>query len=234
MIFGLTKAKAHDKLQRAFASGDFADAIDAYSKLIKKTPSDHELFNNLGIAYMEAGLLPQSVEAFREANRLLPACAHLNNLGSALLRQKDNQEARAAFEEARRLDPTDPKPWYNITVALREEGRPEDAYRELLEFLRVHPTHGNGLNDLGCHHLDQGETTDAINCFTKAVDSDPAALSPRLNLIRSLCDAGQYPDATPHLEALARYGLNVTVSVENGQVLIGINGSEFYRGETHA
>ena len=231
MIFGLTKAKANAILERAFASGDFTAAIDAYTGLIKKTPSDHELFNNLGVACMESGLLLQSIEAFREANRLLPACAHLNNLGRALLAQKDFEGARAAFADARKLDPADPKPWYNITVSLREEGRPEDAYHELLEFLRAHPRHVNGMNDLGCHHLDRGETADAINCFTKAVDNDPSVLSPRLNLIRSLCDAGQYPDATPHLETLARSGLNVRVQVENGLVEIDINGSAFYRGK---
>jgi cytochrome c-type biogenesis protein CcmH/NrfG len=231
MIFGLTKDKAHAKLHRAFETGDFADAIDAYNKLIKKDPSDYELFNNLGMAYMESGLLPESVEAFREANRLLPACAHFSNLGSALLRQKDYEGARAAFAEARKLDPDDPKPWFNITVSLREEGRQEDAHRELLEFLGAHPTHANGLSDLGCYHLDRGETGEGIDCLTKAVDNNPTALNPRLNLIQALCDTGRYPDATPHLEALARSGLKVKVHTEGETVAIDINGSPFYRGK---
>ncbi len=231
MIFGLTKDKAHTRLQQAFETGDFTAAIDAYNKLIKKNPSDYELFNNLGMAYKESGRLPESIEAFREANRLMPACAHLNNLGSALLQQNDFEGARAAFADARKLDPTDPKPWFNMTVALREEGRLEDAYRELREFLGAHPTHANGLGDLGCYHLDRGETAEAIDCFTKAVDNNPNALGPRLNLIRTLCDAGQYPDATPHLDLLARSGFKVRVNVEKGLIEIDINGSPFYRGE---
>lgn len=230
MIFGLTKDKAHTKLQRAFDTGDFTDAIDAYKKLIKKGPSDHELFNNLGMAYLESGRLSESIEAFREANRLMPACAHLSNLGSALLQQKDFQGARTAFADARKLDPTDPKPWFNMTVTLREEGRSEDAYRELLEFLGVHPTHANGLGDLGCYQLDRGETAEAIDSFTKALDNNQNALGPRLNLIRTLCDAGRYPDATPHLDMLARSGFNVKVYTEGETVAIDINGSPFYRG----
>ena len=230
MIFGLTKDKAHAKLQRAFETGDFAAAIDAYTRLIKKDPTDHELFNNLGMACMESGRLPESIEAFREANRLRPACAHLSNLGSALLRQKDFEGARGAFEDARKLDPADPKPWFNITVALREEGRPEDAYRELKEFLGAHPTHANGLSDLGCYHLDRGETAEAIGCFTKVVDANPAALPARLNLIQALCDTGRHQDATPHLEALAGLGFKIRVNVENGRVEIDINGAPFYRG----
>lgn len=234
MIFGLTKDKAHAKLHRAFETGDFTDAIDAYNKLIKKDPSDHELFNNLGMAYMESGLLPESIEAFREANRLLPACAHFSNLGSALLRQKDYEGARAAYAEARKLDPHDPKPWFNITVSLREEGRQEDAHRELLEFLDAHPTHANGLSDLGCYYLDRGETAQAIDCFTKAIDNDPNALSARLNFIRLLCDMGVYANATPHLDALARAGFQVKVYTEGETVAIDINGSPFYRGKTQA
>jgi tetratricopeptide (TPR) repeat protein len=229
MIFGLTKAKANSKLQRAFASRNFSDAIAAYRKLISKTPTDHELFNNLGIAYMESGALNESIESFNNANRLLPACTHYNNLGRALLERKEYDAARDAFDKGRELDAADPQPWYNITVSLREEERLDEAHQELLDFLRSHPMHGNGLNDLGCHHLDRGETDDAIQCFTKAVDSDPAAVSARLNLIRSLCDAKRYPDATPHLETLAQQGLNVQVHADNDQVSIDLNGSPFYR-----
>ena len=230
MFFGITKEKANAKLQRAFATRNFADAIEAYRKLIAKNPKDHELFNNLGVAYLESDALTESIEAFQKANLLLPACVHFNNLGRALLERKQYQSAREAFAKGRELDATDPMPWYNITVSLRNEGRTEEAQRELVEFLKAHPAHANGLNDMGCHYLDCGETDEALKCFKKAVAIDPAALSARLNLIRLLCDSNQYPDATPHLEILAKQGLNVRVHADKkNMVSIDINGSPFYR-----
>lgn len=229
MIFGLTKSKANAKFQRAFATRDFTDAIASYRKLITKTPTDHELFNNLGVAYLESGALAESIEAFHNANRLMPACAHYNNLGRALLARKEFDAARAAFEKGRELDPGDPRPWYNITVSLRDEGLREDSHRELRAFLQAHPTHGNGLNDLGCHYLELGETSAATQCFTEAVTSDPGAVSARLNLIRLLCDAKRYPEATPHLETLAKQGMHVRVHAENEIVSIDLNGTPFYR-----
>ena len=227
MIFGITKAKANTKLQRAFATRDFAGAIAAYRKVIAKTPRDHELFNNLGVAYLESGELAESIKAFHNANELFPACTHYNNLGRALLQRKEYTSARDAFAKARDLDAADPQPWYNITVSFREEGRQDEAHRELLDFLRTHPTHGNGLNDLGCYHLDRGETDEAMTCFTKAIDSDPAALSARLNLIRLLCDTKQYPSVMPHLEALAQQGIQVRVRAEKELVSIYLNDSLF-------
>lgn len=218
MFFGITKAKANAKLQQAFASGDFSDAIAAYCKLIAKTPGDHELFNNLGIAYLESGALAESIEAFRTANRILPSCAHFNNLGRALLKRKDFDAARKAFLQSRAMDPKDPKPWYNTIVALREEGQLEIAFRELVEFLRVHPKHANALNDLGCAHLDRGEPRHALDCFSRAVNNDPTALSARLNLIRLLCDMKRYPESTGHLDILAKQGFQVRVHANQDMV----------------
>lgn len=230
MFFGLTKAKANAKLQRAFATRNFADAIEAYRKMIVKNPNDHELFNNLGVAYLESGALSESVEAFQKANLILPACVHFNNLGRALLERKQYQAAREAFAKGRELDASDPQPWYNITVALRNEGRTDEAQVELIEFLQANPTHANGLNDIGCHYLDLGETDEAMKCFKKAVVVDPFGISARLNLIRLLCDSKQYPEATPHLEILAKQGLNIRVHADkNNMVSIDINGAPFYR-----
>lgn len=228
-FFGVTKEKANKKLQRAFTTGDFSDAIAAFRKLIAKTPDDHELYNNLGTACLESGLLDESIQAFSAANELCPASMHYNNLGRALLQRKDFSSARAAFEKARQLDAKDPKPWYNLTVLLREQGRAEDSFRELKNFLRVHTTHANGLNDLACHHLDRGQTGDAIRCFAEALDHDPALWTARLNLIRQLCDASRFPEAKPHLEMLAQQGMNVRVHAENGNVAIDLNGAPFYR-----
>lgn len=229
MFFRLTKEKANKKLQRAFANRDFADVIDEYRKLIAKSPYDHELFNNLGIAYMESGALSESIETFHNANRLLPTSIHFNNLGRALLEDAQYEAARIAFARGRELDPADSQPWYNTTVALRKENRHDEAHRELLEFLRKHSTHANGLNDLGCYHIDRGETEHAIQCFTQAVSNHPSAFPARLNLIRLLCDIKRHPDARPHLEALAKQGFNVRVHAENDIVSIDLNGTPFYR-----
>ena len=114
-------------------------------------------------------------------------------------------------------------------MTLREAGRIEDARLERITLLRVHSTHVNGLNDLGCDHWDRGETEDALNCFTTAVNGAPTALSARLNLIRLLCDTKRHVDAKPHLETLARQGLDVRVQGSAEAISIDINGSPFYR-----
>ena len=229
MFFGITKAKANAQLQRSFATRNFIKAITLYRKLIAKSPNDHELIHDLGVAYLESGALSEAVAAFHDANRLLPASRHYNNLGRALLALRDYDAAMAAFAKARELDPADPQPWYNLTVLLRDRGRREEAHQELRNFLQAHPTHANGLNDLGCWHLDRRETSDAIVCFEQAIANAPDAPPPRLNLIRVLCDAKRFPETTPHLDWLARQGNKVVVGTHNGEVQIDVNGTPLYR-----
>ena len=46
-----------------------------------------------------------------------------------------------------------------------------------------------------------------------------------------LCEKGNFPDSTEHLEYLAKQGAHVEVAAEDGQAKISINGSIFFEGK---
>lgn len=230
MFFSLTKEKANAKLNHAFLNGDFKPAIAAYQKLILKDNSDHELFNDLGVAYLESGNISESVKALKKATQLSDTCINWNNYGRALLKHKFFSESRVAFSKARALDSKDPQPWYNIVVSLREEGLLSDSLEELKSFLLTFKNHCSGQSDLGCHYLEQEKISEAILCFEHAIASNQSALPPRLNLIRLLCDQGRYPESMKHLEAIAKLGMQVKVDSNVNNVTIQLNGQVFYNG----
>ncbi len=47
----------------------------------------------------------------------------------------------------------------------------------------------------------------------------------------TLCDLGRFPEARPHLEALAGMGVPVAVTTDDAHVTITIEGNVFYKGE---
>ncbi len=57
---GLFSKPTKESASRALGSGDFKGAIKRYRRLIKDDASDHELFNDLGVALSGLG---QPVEA---------------------------------------------------------------------------------------------------------------------------------------------------------------------------
>ncbi len=227
---GLFSKPTKESASRASSSGNFKGAIKQYRRLINDDASDHELFNDLGVALLGSGQPAEAAKAFSDANDLRENGIHTNNLGRAHLQMGEYAAARAAFERASTLDPDDLQPGYNLTVCLREQGDMEDSFNALLAFSERHPDHVAAHGDLALHYQDRRDMDRTVSHCERALTLDPGYLPARLNLIRMLCDAGRYPDSLPHLEAVAEQGAKVVVAAEDGQAQISIEGRVFWQG----
>lgn len=227
---GLFSGPTKESASRASSSGNFKGAIKQYRRLIKDDATDHELFNDLGMALLGLGQPEEAAEAFSDANDLQENAIHTNNLGRAHLQVGAYAAARAAFERAAALDPEDPQPVYNLTVCLREQGDMEASFDALLAFTEKHPDHVASHGDLALHYEDRQDMDRAISHCERALALDAEYAPARMNLIRMLCDAGRYPDSLPHLEAMAEQGAEVVVASEDGHTQITIDGRLFWHG----
>jgi len=223
---------SRERAGRALNRGDYSSAIRQYRRLLKRTPSDHELLNDLGVALLEVDRVSEALDCFEQANRLHENATHLNNLGRAFLRQRNFAEAAAAFKRAWKLDPEDPRPWFNLTVCYRLQRKRAEAREELKRFLLAYPAHAGARNDLALQFEAHGDRAVAISHLRRALESDRGCLPARLNIIRILCTMGKGEDATQHLEALADDGYDVRVVEKNGTLEMSLNEVVFYQGKT--
>lgn len=226
----IRKWRARSRFAQAWRAGDWRAAIAAGELLLNETPNDPEILNNLGAALLGAGDAVRAEASFRRANEIRESAIHCNNLGRALLACGRHTEAKAAFRRASELDPSDPQPRYNLTVCLRAEGSLKEAVAELQRFVADFPRYVAGQSDLGCYADERGDREQAVAFFTASLEIAPQYLPARLNLIRVLCDLGRYPEATPHLQALAGGGMQVRVNATGAAVEIDLDGQPFYRG----
>ena len=225
-LFGNTKEGA----AKALRQGDFATAIRRYRKALENNGEDHEMHHNLGIALLESGAAAEAVPCFERANAIRDHAMHWNNLGRAHLAAGNPDAAVAAFNAARKMDPRDPQPRYNLTVCKRLLGQHDAAMDELMAMLVEYPDHAGAHNDLGCYYDDRQEKDKALDQFDRAVKANPNYAPARLNLVRLLCQAQRFPDARPHLEFLAAAGAKVEVAAKDGRMRISVNGKLFYEG----
>ena len=99
-------SKLYQLAREHHKKNEYAEAANAYEKVIELMPNHHEAYNNLGVIYSTLGEHELGVQFINEAIRLAPLASHLhNNLGYALLKQGRNSEAAGAFERALQLDP---------------------------------------------------------------------------------------------------------------------------------
>lgn len=107
---------------------------------VEQNPAAWMAHNNLGLLYMDRGLLAEAESHFRAAIAANPRHYEaLCNLGAVALRRGRLVEARAALEEAVRWQPNLPQAWYNLGRVHERSGdgaRARDAYQRALA---VHP-----------------------------------------------------------------------------------------------
>jgi tetratricopeptide (TPR) repeat protein len=100
------------------ACGKTTDAAETASRLTQLIPQTAAAYDLRGRIDLKRRRFVDAEAFFRQALTLDPANASLiNNLGVALREQNRKEEARAAFEAAWRINPTNPKARKNLFTA---------------------------------------------------------------------------------------------------------------------
>jgi arylsulfatase A-like enzyme/Flp pilus assembly protein TadD len=144
-------------------------------RLLEHLPAtDVDVLNGLGIAYMDAGRLPEAITTFRRIVSLDPTNGFaLQNIASVQLR------------EAEALGPTDAR----RAVRLRE------AEQTVHDALAVDPALSDAYNTLGVILATTGRKPDAIDSWKQAVELDGREFDAMYNLVVHLGEAGRIDEA---------------------------------------
>jgi tetratricopeptide (TPR) repeat protein len=122
------------------ARKDYAAAIKFYRAALQKSPRDGDIFNRVGIAYMQAGDLGEARRAFERALKLNRSFAEAyNNLGVVFFLHRDLKKAIRNYEAALALDDTSASFHSNLGAALFSRKQFERAMREYERALQLDP-----------------------------------------------------------------------------------------------
>lgn len=139
------KAASFDAYQlgiRLARLGRVEEALQAHREAARLWPESGEAWHGIGVALVRLGRLPEAAEAYRQALQRTPDSAVTRyNLGSVLGRMGDHAGALREFHGAVSLDPLDPSFRTDYAIALANNGRPDEAVRELQRVLASHPSH---------------------------------------------------------------------------------------------
>jgi len=123
-------AEQNQAANTLFARGDYRGALTRYRDLQRERDGLHALSVNAGNALHRMQEYPRALTDYGLATRSSEGRVLLNALygrGSTLFRQGKLDEAREAFKDALRADPTDRDSKFNIEVIDRLQGRVPDG-----------------------------------------------------------------------------------------------------------
>ncbi len=131
------------RLAAPVAPDDIQLLIAKVEEHLTENPEDGRGWDVIAPVYLRVGRTTEAAQAYRNAIRLLGATAPRQGaLGEAIFASEGGivtADARTAFEAARALDPSAPGPRFYLAVAAEQEGKPEDAAKELRALLAEAP-----------------------------------------------------------------------------------------------
>lgn len=156
-----------DKLQAKKITVLKDSALEDYKKTV-------EYWFYLGVAYGDAGMYKEAIDAYKQAIRIKPddAKAH-NNLGVAYAESGMYKEAIEAYKQAIRIKPDDAKAHDNLGNAYAESGMHKEAIEAYKQAIRIKPDDAVAHYNLGVAYGKAGKYEEEIEAYKQAIRIKP-------------------------------------------------------------
>ena len=174
--------------------------VDLESKareLLNLHPNAGAVWQVLGLALTRQG--KDALQALKMAAQLLPNDAGVhNNLGNALGRLGQLDEAVASYRRALLLSPDFAEAHNNLGHALLDLGQPDNAAASCRRAVELKPRFAEAHDNLGCALLELGRFDDAVASYRRALELEPGFVETHNNLGLGLLELGRVDDALAH------------------------------------
>jgi len=203
--------------RQAEESGDLATAYACYHAAVGSRENHPDWLYRLGCVCLKTTRFDEARSWFEAGLRLRPGDGRmLTNLGAALDRLGERDQALAAYQRAAFQEDAPAEAFHNLGALYAEEGRTEDAIRAFGEAVSRQPD-ADGYCSLGMVLMSTGDLVMALDNFERAVACDSRYTRGHYYTAICLLKKGRYK------EALHRFDL--VLSQESGLVR-----ANFHRG----
>ena len=179
-----------------FNLGQYAEAIEDYSKAIELDPDLAEAYNNLGLANFALGQNAESIEEFNKAIDLKPDVATgFNNRGFVKSSLGQYAEAIKDYNKAIELDPDLAEAYNNRGVDKLNLGQYAEAIKDYNKAIELDPDFAKAYYDRGLFNYNLGQHAEAIKDYSKAIELEPDFSWAYSNRGVAKLNLGQYAEA---------------------------------------
>ena len=202
----VTFAKTTKRLaDEAFANNDYAKAVDLYTELIEKAPSDSG-YLSLGHAYYKLKDFQRAVQAYTTAAEIQkdsPQAPTLRYLANAQYSLRQYAEALANYHRAVTID-AKPNDTFQIALCYTNLNQWSQARAAILKYLDHSPFATPALELLAHIHLNSSNPQEAVAILNQIVNADPSNRHHLTGLANALTVANRYGEAIDILEYTLR------------------------------
>jgi Flp pilus assembly protein TadD len=152
----------------------------------------------------DRGQLDEGIKHLRRSIEIQPESTIFTDLGIALARRGELEEATRSFEKALALNPKLSEAHFNLGSVLALQGRLSDATAHLEEAVRIKPDYAQAYHNLGKVWAAQNQLDKAIDLFRRALQIAPESAEAHQSLAIALSEQGRRDEAMRHYHEALR------------------------------
>jgi len=163
-----------DRLLNVYKAGQLSSAVEEAQALVKDYPEAFLIWNILGAAAAQLGMLEQARSAFQKVISLEPDYADAyNNLGNVLNELGEQEQAILSYERAIDIKPDYAEAHFNMGIVLKDQERIDEGIVALSKVLQFNPEHAGAYYHIGELNRHQGKSDEAIGAYKRATEINP-------------------------------------------------------------
>ncbi|HHQ14987.1 MAG TPA: tetratricopeptide repeat protein, partial [Chromatiales bacterium] len=160
--------------RRLLQTGCFAQAREAYARLIELSPDDASAHLELGLVLLKLGQYDRMTGPLTRAMQINPRLAPAARLlGTAYARLGRLPEAIMAFRKAVDIQPENSDTRFQLATALHQSGQHREAAELFERVVAKHPDYPDAYTGLGLARARLGEYSAAIDAYRQAIEQQP-------------------------------------------------------------
>jgi tetratricopeptide (TPR) repeat protein len=177
-------------------TAEYVTQYYSFFQLASDIGLNHNIHNNLGLAYDKMGRFDEAIDELKAALHLSSDYVEVhNNLGVTYDKMEMPDKAETELLEAIRMNPEYLEAHCNLGNIYACCGKLDEALLELEEAQRINPRYAPLHNSLGNIHALENRESEAINEFMVALDIDPKYVPARMNLANIYYESGRHDEA---------------------------------------
>ena len=172
---------------------DWKDHYTLWAKTSQQSPGSTKAHTNVGLDYLNQGMVDKAIFEFNEAIRLFPNNTIANaNIADAYTKKGMYVQAIGSCENALKTDPNNIIAYNNMGIAYAKLNDFDKAVLNFKKMSEVDPNNASAYYNLGCLYALSEKFDDAIIYFQKALQLDPNSANTAEKLQRALSDRANH------------------------------------------
>ena len=168
-------SQKNEKFNKAFTlhqSGKLTDARDLYKEILAGEPQNHEVWDLLGVLYMQVGEYQNSENCITRAIEIKPEVYYLENLALLYMKSEKYEQSAGIYEILVRNN-CKYEYWFSLGMAYKNLSQWDDAKNAYLKAIELNPQSHESYFNLAYLYFNDNEPYEAVKCYEKALKITP-------------------------------------------------------------